>query len=1296
MNMQFTLSKSVVLTVYNGLMTFAMQGNKINIMNALRSSLFSSSTQPEINSWNVLRCALLSLCTLLVGIALAVQLSTIALAQSPVLQRGYDAGVTGATLSETTLNTANVTPSTFGLVFTLPVDDVIFAQPLYVPNVVINQVTYNVLYVATMNDTLYAFDADKGGAPLWRVNLASLVGATSVPIGNFVFSGDRGIVGNLGVLSTPVIDLSTNTLYVVACDLEGVTPSTPNGNMVYRLHAIDIKTGAARPGSGVLISGNYGRVTFDARYLLQRQSLVLVDNQIVFGFAAMQLEFASGFSGWVMAYDKNTLAQTGVLATVAAGNSGGGVWQSGRPPVVDSSGLVYVFVGNGFGGGYDGINNFSESVLKLDPTQGLKLIDWFTPSDWSALDSGDLDLSGSGPMLIPGTNLIAGGGKAGDLYVLNTSNLGKYNASDSQIVQKLNFPSEIKGGPVYWQRSTANGGPLMYNWGESDSLKAFAFNGTTFASTPISQGLYTNQIYPGGILTLSANGEMPNSGIVWATTAASGDAENNPPVPGVLHAFNASNISQELWNSTLNDTRDGFGNFAKFVPPLVNNGRVYVATWSNQVAVYGLLSGTAPDFQISASPTALSVLPGQSANYTVNVAALNGFASVVSLGISGAPSGVTASLTPSSVTGSGTATLQITAATNAPLGKYTLTVTGTSGAVTHSANVSLSILSSTAPTVDMKAFGNNTTNSNTISTSGVSTSGANELLLAFIATDYISGTNTTVTGMTGGGLTWSLVQRTNVQSGTSEIWRAFAPTTLSNVTVTATLSNSVISSMYVASFSGVDTTGAGSGAIGATGSANSSSGAPTASLVTTRDSSIVLGVGNDFDNAISRTPGSGQTVVHQYLTPAGDTYWVQQLDAPVPIAGSTTTINDTAPTTDRFNLSLVEVRAPLGATYSISGTLTPSSLTAGSIVSLSGATSATATTDASGNFTFANLANGSYIVTPSKSGVTFTPASQSVTINGSNVTGVNFSAMSSSSSSISGTLTPSSLTAGSTVSLSGAASATVTADASGNFTFANLANGSYAVTPNNPSVTFAPASQSVTINGSNVTGVNFSATSSSSGIAIDAVVSKDNATGSKTISSPTFSTAAGNELLLAFIATDYLSGSNTTVTAVSGGGLTWTLVARANAQRGTAEIWRTFAPAALTNQTVTATLSQNVSAAISVMSFSGVDATGTNGANAIGATATASSRSGAPTASLTTTRGGSLVVGVGNDYDNPISRTLGSGQTLIHQYLTPLGDTYWMQRSSAVTPAAGTTVTINDTSPTTDRYNLAIAEIRSP
>jgi hypothetical protein len=520
------------------------------------------------------------------AVALALSFGPTAQAAQPVLQRGYDAGLSGATLAETTLNTSNVAPNTFGLVFKLPLDDSVFAQPLYVPNVAIpNQGTHNVVYVATMSDTLYAFDADAGGAPLWSVNFASLVGATPVWIANFTFEGNQNIVGNLGILSTPVIDPSTHILYLIACTLE-------NSSLAYRLHAVDITTGAEPYGPGVLISGSYGGSTFDARYQTQRVSLALSGNQVVFGFAAVELEYPGGYVGWMMAYNKLTLQQSGVFATVTTGSRGGGVWQSGRPPVVDSSGYVYVFVGNAYGGGYDGVNNFSESVLKLDPAHGLKLVDWFTPGNWSYLDTYDLDLSSSGPLLIPGTSLLAGGGKTGDLYVLDTANLGKYNANDSQVVQKEQISAwEFRGGPVYWQRSAANGGPLLYNWGDTDWVKAYPFNGTQFAASPSAQGS-GNQIWPGGILTLSANADQPGSGILWATIAMSGDAENNPPVPGELHALDAENVSQELWSSAMNAARDGFGNFAKFVPPLVANGKVYVATWSNQLAVYGLLLPT--------------------------------------------------------------------------------------------------------------------------------------------------------------------------------------------------------------------------------------------------------------------------------------------------------------------------------------------------------------------------------------------------------------------------------------------------------------------------------------------------------------------------------------------------------------------------------------------------------------------------------------------------------------------------------------------------------------------------------
>jgi len=216
-------------------------------------------------------------------------------------------------------------------------------------------------------------------------------------------------------------------------------------------------------------------------------------------------------------------------------------------------------------------------------------------------------------------------------------------------------------------------------------------------------------------------------------------------------------------------------------------------------------------------------------------------------------------------------------------------------------------------------------------------------------------------------------------------------------------------------------------------------------------------------------------------------------------------------------------------------------------------------------------------------------------------------------------------------------------------------------------------------------------------LAIDKTASTDRSTSSTTITSPTFTTTAANELLLAFVSADNSgSGTNTTVTAVAnatGGTLTWTLVKRTNTQLGTAEVWRAFAPTVLTSASVKATLSASVAASMTVVTFSGVNTTGTGGSGAIGATGSANAASSAPSASLTTTQANSWVFGVGNDWDNAIARTVPAGQTMVHQYLATVGDTYWVQSQTAPTPVAGTVVTINDTAPTTDRYNLTIVEV---
>jgi hypothetical protein len=278
---------------------------------------------------------------------------------------------------------------------------------------------------------------------------------------------------------------------------------------------------------------------------------------------------------------------------------------------------------------------------------------------------------------------------------------------------------------------------------------------------------------------------------------------------------------------------------------------------------------------------------------------------------------------------------------------------------------------------------------------------------------------------------------------------------------------------------------------------------------------------------------------------------------------------------------------------------------------------------------------------------------------------------------------------GATVTLSGTASATVISNSSGAYSFTGLPSGSYTVTPSHSGFIFTPANQTVTISGANVTGVNFTSTAQ---LVIDKTVSTDKGSSVTSITSPAFSTTAGNELLLAVVATDAAS-SNMTVSAVAGAGLTWSLVRRTNVQLGTAEIWRAFATTTLSSVSVNATLAQRVTASITVMAIKGVDTSGTGGSGAIGNVGTGSANPGAPSASLVTTRNNSWVVGVGNDWDNAIARTLGANQTMVHQYLAPVGDTYWVQRQNSTTPLSGTVVTINDTAPISDRYNLSICEI---
>jgi hypothetical protein len=593
--------------------------------------------------------------------------------------------------------------------------------------------------------------------------------------------------------------------------------------------------------------------------------------------------------------------------------------------------------------------------------------------------------------------------------------------------------------------------------------------------------------------------------------------------------------------------------------------------------------------------------------------------------------------------------------------------------------------------IDVTVFSDRSSSSTNITSPPFSTTFPNELLLAFVSADARSA-GVTVTSVSGANLTWVLVQRSNVQMGTAEIWRAFASAPLPQVTVRANLSQRVAASITVVTFTGTDTSGTnGAGAIGASAFGSASSGAPTATLVSTRANSWVFGVGNDWDNAIARTVDANQTMVHQYLATVGDCYWVQRQIAPTPLSGTGVTIQDIGPTTDRYDLAIIEILPALTSgttgTYTIAGAITPATNSAGATVTLSGTASATTTADVNGNYSFTSLASGTYMVTPSKSGFSLSPASQNVTINGANQT-ANFTATPQTWT-IQGTVSGG---IGATVTLSGAASATTTADASGAFSFSGLVNGSYTVTPTMAGFTISPASRTVSVNNAPVTGVNFTA---GPGLAIDVVAYGDTNSASTTAVTSSFSTTGNSELLLALIATD-ASSSGMTITGVTGGGLTWALVRRTNAQLGTAEVWSAFAASPLSNISVTGTLSQRAASSVTVVGFRGADSSGTSGSGAIGASASASASAGAPggpKATLVTTRNNSWVIGVGNDWDNAIARTLGPNQTMVHQLLASVGDTYWVQRQSNATSLSGTSVSINDTAPTGDRYNLTIVEV---
>jgi len=631
---------------------------------------------------------------------LAAALPLAADAQLDITTERYDDARLGANLSETVLNTANVNVDAFGKLWSYTVSGSVYAQPLYVRNVAIAGGTHNVLYIVTMNDWVYAFDADSNeDAPLVSFDLTTLVdGSTPIPILDILGFNDN-IIGNVGIESTPVIDLATNTMYLVARTREmGANCGTHNPTFCQKLHAIDIRTLQEKPGSPVVIQGSVpgtgsgssgGTLSFDPKIEDQRASLALSNGRVFVAWSSHSDQF--NYHGWVMAYDAATLQQTMIWSSSPDGEQGG-IWMSGRAPAIDAAGNVYYTTGNG---SWDGETNFGESFVKFGATPDSPLLDWFTPSAYGLLNNFDLDLAGSGPILIPGTDLIVSAGKSGYFYVTRTGDLGHESADDTNIVQVFENSrshdeyDQVKGGTVYWNRD-GGVGPWMYVWSDGcNHFNAYKFNGTDFDLPPVSQSTVLSPCgSSGGVLTLSANGSTQGTGIVWSSMPVSGDANSNVH-PGMLRAFDADDLSTELWNSNQNRDRDDAGNWPKFSPPTVINGRVYLASFpidgvgETAVNVYGLLAP--PDFTLSATLPNPGVNPGDSVHYTIDLAATNDFADPVHLDVSGLPAGVTAAFDDQDLTPPAQTTLTLTVGASVPLGEYPFTISASSGTLQHDA-----------------------------------------------------------------------------------------------------------------------------------------------------------------------------------------------------------------------------------------------------------------------------------------------------------------------------------------------------------------------------------------------------------------------------------------------------------------------------------------------------------------------------------------------------------------------------------------------------------------------------------
>lgn len=487
----------------------------------------------------------------------------------------------GAYTTETKLTYANVNSGQFGKLFTDAVDGFVVGQPLYIPGMHLpDGTTHNVVYVATQHDSVYAFDADSAGPPLWQVSFINpAAGITSVPISNYGCTG-TGFT-EVGIMSTPVVDQTAGAIYLVAKTLE-------NGSYIFRLHALSLTTGEDILPPVVIsasISTQKGTVQFNPATQMQRAGLLLLNGTLYLGFGSNGCD-TFVFHGWLLAYSQSTLQKMATFLTTPNG-SNGGIWQGGGGPAADSDGTLFLATGNGTFDANTGGSDWGDSVLHLDPaTSGMGVIDSFTPFDQASLNTNDVDLGSGGVLLLPDQSgahphELVIGGKIGTLYLLDRDSLGHYNSSgDTQVVQSIPnaVAGEMHGVPAYW-----NGN--IFVAGDNDHIRAFSLSNGLLSSQPTSMtSVLFNQSGPESI-SVSSDSSL-NNGIIWGLIHGGSVS--------YLYAFKASNLASQLYSSTQAPSgRDAIKGVPHFQTPTIANGKLFIGG-TNMLYVFGLLPSLSP------------------------------------------------------------------------------------------------------------------------------------------------------------------------------------------------------------------------------------------------------------------------------------------------------------------------------------------------------------------------------------------------------------------------------------------------------------------------------------------------------------------------------------------------------------------------------------------------------------------------------------------------------------------------------------------------------------------------------